>query len=325
MNKYYTNLDKELKEYLDIIGVFPTFIYKYICDEQLLRLDGVTYFCGMDYCSKQMYDFKYYVSRLTHSISCAIMTYHFTESKPLTIKALLHDIATPSFSHVIDYMNGDFLKQESTEEKTLEIINNSNIKRLLESDNIDVNFIVNKDENIVDNTTPKLCIDRLDGLFLNSLVWAKNIDINTVRLIYNNVILSINENKELELSAKNEYIADLINYLSVNVGKLQESDNDMFCMLLLADILKYMINNKYIKLTDLYKYSEEKIIKKASEKSIDDMELAAMLLAFTNLSSVNSVMDVKVKKRYINPLVNGKRLSSINETANKRINNFINN
>ena len=35
-----------------------------------------------------------------------------------TVAALLHDIATPVFAHVIDFLNNDYEKQESTEAET---------------------------------------------------------------------------------------------------------------------------------------------------------------------------------------------------------------
>lgn len=48
-----------------------------------------------------------------------------TFSLKQTLAGLFHDIATPVFKHCIDFMNGDSETQESTEEKTSDIIRNS--------------------------------------------------------------------------------------------------------------------------------------------------------------------------------------------------------
>lgn len=108
-----------LKDYLDLWGAndIPKFLNKYLKVPILLRLKKVGYFCGMDYASRDIYDFPEYVSRYDHSLSTALITWYFTKDKKATIAALFHDISTPCFSHVIDYMNKDYSKQESTEEK----------------------------------------------------------------------------------------------------------------------------------------------------------------------------------------------------------------
>ena len=84
----------------------------------LTRLKKVGYFCGMDYASEHIYLFEYKISRYEHSLTTALLTWKFTKSKKQTIAALFHDVSTPCFSHVIDYMNKDYENQESTEEKT---------------------------------------------------------------------------------------------------------------------------------------------------------------------------------------------------------------
>ena len=43
----------------------------------------------------------------------------------MSLSGLFHDIATPTFAHVIDFLNDDAEKQTSTEEGTETIINNS--------------------------------------------------------------------------------------------------------------------------------------------------------------------------------------------------------
>ncbi len=128
--------------YLKQLGNIPEFLNKYLITPSLLRLKKVGYFCGMDYASKKVYDFEELISRYDHSLSVSLITYKLTKDKKASISGLFHDIATPCFSHVIDYMNEDYEKQESTEEYTGKILRNDKyLLKCLKEDNIDVDDI----------------------------------------------------------------------------------------------------------------------------------------------------------------------------------------
>ena len=51
-----------------------------------------------------------------HSVGVAPIIWYFIHDDAQTIAGLLHDIATPAFAHVVDFMRGDSLKQEATEQ-----------------------------------------------------------------------------------------------------------------------------------------------------------------------------------------------------------------
>ena len=52
-------------------------------------------------------------------------------------QGLFHDIVTPVFKHCVDFLNDDYMKQESTEDLTTKIISESKeIMSLLRRDNI---------------------------------------------------------------------------------------------------------------------------------------------------------------------------------------------
>lgn len=42
-----------------------------------------------------------------------------------TLSGLFYDIATPAFKHCVDFLDGDYMNQESAEDLTTEIIKNS--------------------------------------------------------------------------------------------------------------------------------------------------------------------------------------------------------
>ena len=138
MNNYWNNLNKEIKEYFKILSPeFPEWLNEYINTPEVIRLDGIGQSNGTLY--TKVYNDRYYYSSLTHSIGVALIIWHFTHDKKQTLSGLFHDIATPTFKHCIDFMNGDSEVQESTEERTEQIIQNSKkIMALLERDKIDL-------------------------------------------------------------------------------------------------------------------------------------------------------------------------------------------
>ena len=54
----------------------PLFLRKYFECPSLVRLMNVGYFCGMDFASKSVYDFKEYISRFAHSLTTSLLTYN---------------------------------------------------------------------------------------------------------------------------------------------------------------------------------------------------------------------------------------------------------
>ena len=138
-----------LEHYKNRLDNIPSFLKKYLSVSSLSRLKRVGYFCGMDYASKDIYNFSEYISRFDHSLTVALMIYKLTGDKKATLAGLFHDIGTPCFSHVIDYMNGDYIIQESTEEYTEKIILNDEVKEFLtimEKENFDNKLIKNNYE-----------------------------------------------------------------------------------------------------------------------------------------------------------------------------------
>lgn len=153
----------------------PEFLTKYLKVPSLVSLKKIWYFCGMDYASKDVYDFSENISRYDHSLTVALLTWKLTKNRIKTLAALFHDISTPCFSHVIDYMNEDYEEQESTEAKTEEIIKND--KMLLEyliQDHILVDSIINfKNYSVVDNDPRNFVLIDLMELYLQDFIGQK--------------------------------------------------------------------------------------------------------------------------------------------------------
>ncbi len=300
-----------IEEYLDKLGPIPSFLTKYLELKILKRLDKIGYFCGMDYASKDIYNFPLYISRFHHSLSTALLTWKFTCDKKATLAALFHDIATPCFSHVIDYMNGDYELQESTEAKTEEILlNDFELKKHLEKDKINLCDIKDfKKYSIVDNKRPKLCVDRVDGIILTSLGWTQVIDFDYIDNILKNMMLYQNEEKEWEIGFKNKEVAKKIIYLNDLINKECHSNYDTYMMLLLAHITKYAIEKEIITYSDLYVLNEEELMLIFKEYALEDVIFNNELKKFMTIkkTDIPVIKLPKIKNRFIKPIVAGER------------------
>ena len=90
------------------------------------RLLRVGMHCGCEYTAYPIYrDAVPPYSRYTHSLGTAAIVWHFTHGLKQSVAGLLHDIATPAFAHVVDFLNGDHMRQETTESRTRMMIASS--------------------------------------------------------------------------------------------------------------------------------------------------------------------------------------------------------
>ena len=301
-----------LDYYLKKLGVEnkPEFINKYLETPSLLRLKKVGYFCGMDYASKDIYDFSEYISRYDHSLSVALLTYHLTHDKKATLAALFHDVATPCFSHVIDYMNGDYEKQESTEEFTEKILKNDTyLLKCLQEDNIDIEDIINfKQYSIVDNDRPKLCADRLDGIILTGMCWTKSINKRDISNILKHISIYINEDGEEEIGFDSIEVGQKVLEESEEIDLYCHSNEDNYMMQLLASMTKTAIEFGYLKYEDLYYLNEEELL--AIFSNCNNTAITTYLNMFKNikLEDIPQTQISNLKAREINPLVNNERI-----------------
>ncbi len=298
--------------YITLLGYpnIPEFLNKYLTLSSLNRLKEVGYFCGMDYASSNIYNFKEYISRYMHSLSTSLLVYYLTKDKRYTLQALFHDISTPVFSHVIDYMNKDYIYQETTEEFT-ELILKSDKKLLeyLELDKIPLDNLVNfKFSTIVDSPRPKMCADRLDGIILNGSYWTKTLNEKDIFNIIKSTELYINEESIPEIGFNNITAYNKVVETNDLTNIEMHSNYDNYMMELLANITRYLINKEYIKYEDLYFLTENKIFKLIN--NIEDKELKEYIFLFKNIKKeeIPLVKQEEIKERKLKPLLNGKRL-----------------
>lgn len=324
MNKYWNNLNDEIKKYFSILSPeFPEWLNEYINTNELLRLNYISTTCGTIY--SDLFDNNFSFSTLDHSVAVALIVWNFTHDKKQTLSGLFHDIATPTFKHCVDFLNGDYMIQESTEDMTTEIIKNSDkIMKLLNKDNIKISDVDNYHlYPIADNDTPKLSADRLEYSLSNALFHYKLLDIDEIKEIYKDICIQRNEEHELELGFQKEENAIKFVEFTSKLSIIYREDRTRYSMQLLADILKRLNNDKKISKKDLYKLKEEQVIKIIEESKYSKIfnTWKKALKIKTSKEEPKNVYYVHqgAKIRYINPLYNGKRISECSKKAKKMI------
>lgn len=188
MNKYYDTVNKEIKEYFKILEPdFPEWLNEYIDTKELLSQKYISVTCGTIY--SKLFESDFFFSSLDHSVAVALIIWHFTHDKKQTLSGLFHDISTPVFKHCVDFLNGDYMTQESTEDLTSKMIKESpEITKLLKRDKIEIEEVDNYHiYPIADNDTPKLSSDRLEYSLSNALFIYKLLDKEEIKEIYNDI------------------------------------------------------------------------------------------------------------------------------------------
>lgn len=304
--------NEKIKKYFNILSnEVPDFLTEYANVKEMQRLKGISMISACEHTKLIQYNFFH--TRYEHSIGVALIVWNFTKDKKQTIAGLYHDIATPSFSHVVDFLHGDYEKQETTENFTEKIIENSaEIMNLLKRDNIKLEEI--KDYHmypIADNDSPRLSADRLEYTLSDGLVTQDAFSLESIERIYNDLIILKNEEMIDEIGFNSLKIAEeYIEKANIMWHLFSGNNENNMIMQFWTDILKKMADYKYITEKDLYKYSEKEIVEKI--RKCPNEKIKKAFAFFENAKEIGRseskveekyCISIKTKKRYTNPLV----------------------
>lgn len=361
MNKTYGNLTFEqilfsaprvsydIKAYHKILSPdYPDFLDKYINLPMLQRLQGIGLLCGSDW--TPLFKNRMYYSRLDHSVGVALIVWHFTHNKAQTISGLLHDISTPTFSHVSDFRKGDALTQTVTEGPTAKMIReNADLQALLKEDGLTSAMV--EDYHIypiADNEIPQLSADRLEYMFPSGMALEGSWTLPEIERCYNDLTILKNKDGFEELGFKTLEIAEDYCRRFCMTGHILQLNEDKIVLHMLGQIMNMAVSENLLSEEDFMTKNESQIIeildkKLTSKESVIPNDVNVIPNSFRNLSRLyktfrtmtkvlhtNEPLDeneyfclnLKVKQRYINPLVNGKRLYDVSEKARQIIDDF---
>ena len=318
---------------------YPEFLPKYTRLPLLQRLKGIGLLCGTDW--TKLYKNRFYYSRFDHSVGVALIVWHFTHNKAQTIAGLLHDISTPTFSHVSDFRKGDALTQTATEEPTASIIRSDvQLQKMLELDGLTIGEV--EDYHlypIADNEIPRLSADRLEYMFPSGMSLDGSWTMEEVARCYKDIVILKNEDGIDELGFKHTEIAEEYCRHFCMIGHILQLNENKLTLQLLGVIMNQAVELKILSEQDFMKLSEQQVTGKIefainSNKNLPD-SFANLYRTFRNMTFIEHTnkalppedyfsVSLKVKQRYINPLVkDGVRLSSVSESAEKLIEDFL--
>lgn len=333
-----SSLTPEVREYLKLLSPeFPAWLLKYIAAPEIQRLDGVSPTCGLVHTS--LYTYKQHVTTFAHSIGVALIIWHFTHDKKQTLAGLFHDIASPAFKHAIDFMNGDAETQESTEERTAQMLRASRtIMRQLKRDNILPSEVADYHVYpIADNETPNLSADRLEYTLMHGYFHYDIWDFEQVKRFYNDLAVVQNEQGLDEIAFQTPEIAAEFTTENLPLASIYHSDKSRVNQQFLADMMQSMINSGYLTVDDLYVMSEREIIDWIL--SCGDKSLAEAMRNYQHATAVFSsgvakkncyCISTHSKVRYIVPLVQAeaedepaRRITELNREVKKAVREYL--
>jgi len=283
----------------------PEFIQEIAQTPAMLRLDDIGMNCGCEYTSFPMFAGLEKYSRYYHSIGVALIVWHFTHDKKQSTAGLLHDISSPAFAHVIDFMHGDYLTQESTENGTQTIIEKSaEIQHCLQKYGMKTAEVADYHlYPIADNDTPRLSADRLEYT-IGNIVNYKLASPEKAKELYDNLIVGTNEEGQPEIMFTDKDKALEFAKLALKCSRIYVADEDRYSMQRLAEILKECIIRGIIAESDLY-LGETPVIKKLMNNEFSAKEWQK----FKSYSTIIHTADnpdsrvIYAKKRHINPYI----------------------
>lgn len=301
MNQLWSTYHKEI----------PPFLREFSATPPMERLRDVGMNCGCEYTRFSLYTGIGPYSRYDHSLGVALIIWHFTGSMEQALAGLFHDIDTPVFAHVVDFLNGDHLKQESTEAGTADCIASSpEICGLLGKYGLTMEQVANYHiYPIADNASPALSADRLEYTLGNLLNYGFA-DLSQIRAFYADLTVEADETGHPELAFRTPETAASFAKAALRNSHVYVADEDRFAMQALADLLRTALERRTLERDDLWD-TEQSVIRKlkadpACSQAWRQFCEYSHILRSAERPAGGYWVRIDAKKRWIDPLALGK-------------------
>jgi hypothetical protein len=304
-------MNPEIAAYHQILcpGGIPSFLLEYADAPAMRRLAGVGLFCGTDY--SRIYRHRYFYSRLDHSLGVALIVWRFTRDRKQALAGLFHDIATPVFSHAVDFMAGDARTQTHTEARTSRSIRDSSeIMTLLARDGIPPEAVEDAQiYPIADNESPRLSADRLEYSLSTALALYGAWGLPEIKAMLESLTVVKNEDGRRELAFDDlSRAAEFVRGVCLYSRGFQKNENKLSLMFI-AEILRACVRRGVFTEDALYELTEAQAIKRICAAG---PKVSGMWRIYEELTGVEGseapvegcyCARVDAKRRYIDPLV----------------------
>lgn len=289
-------------------GDIPDFLTACAEAPAMQRLRGIGMSCGCEYTSLPRFRNAGGNSRYAHSMGVALIVWHFTRDPAQALSGLFHDIASPVFAHVIDFLKGDSLHQEATEAGTAAAITQSpEICAILNKLGLTVEAVDDYHRYpIADNPSPMLSADRLEYTLRDGIsfgLW----DCEMAAACYRDLTVAVNEYGVPELAFRTEALAAEFATMALKCGRIYASAEDRYAMQLLSEEIQAAIDSQVLCEDDLYTTEAAVIHKLMQHPATRERWQNYCSLSRVRVSDVPAGEGrwrrISTKKRYINPLI----------------------
>lgn len=302
----------------------PDFILQAMESPEMRRLQNVGMNCGCEYTSFPLFRRIHApYSRFDHSVGVALLVWRFTGDIRQALAGLFHDIATPCFAHVVDFMLGDSMTQEATEDGTgTAIAQSEGIRALLRAHGLSTGDVADYHRYpIADNDSPRLSADRLEYT-LGNLVNYGFVTRDRAKWMLDALTVLRDEKGQTELGFTGMEEAVAFANGAMEMGRIYVSEPDRFSMQMLAALLAEARDAGVITMSDLWR-DEPYLI----DKLCRDARFAEEWRRYRRYRGIihgEGGIVVHAKKRFIDPLVQGRgRVSRLDADFKNRMDAFL--
>ena len=308
----------------------PPFLQEFAAALPVQRLKDVGMNCGCEYTNFPRFADIGPYSRYDHSLGVALIVWHFKGDMAQSLAGLFHDVTTPVFAHVVDFLNGDHERQESTEAGVEACLSASaKIMELLEQYAIPLEAVTDYHRYpIADNDSPALSADRLEYT-LGNLLNYRFADFETVCRFYEDLTVGKDEQGRPELVFRSVEIASAFTAAALKNAHVYVADEDRYAMQMLADLLRIALQRGTLQYEDLHT-TEPQVLEKLKQDEV----CLSLWRQFCGLSRILRREDsaaegeegwlcVPAKKRWIDPISQEYgRVSQYDANISHRIDEF---